>query len=312
MMISKKIIQLTLIIFSFTACRQDRISVLSLGAEKDLIPEGIAVSGDKIFISSIYKNKIVVSDGTTTRNFIESNQYGFRSGVGLLAKDDLLFALTNDTDTLKTYSALFVFQISTGKLLHSFELQDQQKHFFNDLAVTANHEVYITDTRQYKIWKLNYPQPDWLEWMSINEPNGIALSADDQKLFVATWDNGIQIIDMAKKKVLNGASPETRGVDGLKYVQGTLFAIKNASRDRSKHGLYEIRLSYHESGFTQIDTVILAHPHMNVPTTFDYQQGCFYVLANSQLLNLDQDTNTIIDVSKLTDTYVLKLKHKAP
>lgn len=308
---NKKITLLALFIF-LTSCRQEKVTTLSLGAEKDLIPEGIAVSGDKIFISSIYKNKIVVSDGNTTRNFIESNQYGFRSGVGLLAKDDLLFALTNDTDTLKTYSALFVFQISTGKLLHTFELQDQQKHFFNDLAVTASHEVYITDTRQSKIWKLNYPQPDWLEWMSINEPNGIALSADDQKLFVATWDNGIQIIDMAKKKVLNGASPETRGVDGLKYVQGTLFAIKNASRDRSKHGLYAIRLSDHESGLAQIDTVILAHPHMNVPTTFDYQQDCFYVLANSQLLNLDQHTNTIIDVSKLTDTYVLKVKHKAP
>ncbi len=310
-MISKKLFTLALIPLLLYGCRQESISVLSLGAEEDLIPEGIAVSGDKLLISSIYKNKIVVTDGTTTRDFIHSNQYGFRSGVGLLAKDDLLFALTNATDTLQNYSALFVFQISTGAFIHKFELADHQKHFLNDLAVSSTNEVYITDTRQSKIWKLNYPQPEWHAWMNSNEPNGITLSTDDQKLFVATWDNGIQIIDIAEKKVLNAPSPETRGVDGLKYVNGTLFAIQNASRDVSKHGLYTIHLSKDESELATIDTVLVGHPQMNIPTTFDYQHGHFYLLANSQLLNLDQSINSIIDLNKLTDTYVLKLKHKA-
>ncbi len=311
-MISKKIIPLTLIIIFFTACRQERVNVLSLGAEKDLLPEGIAVSGDKIFLSSIYKNKIIVWDGNATRNFITSNQHGFRSGVGLLAKDDLLFALTNEVDTLKTYSALFVFQISTGELLHTFELQDRQKHFFNDLAVSTTNEIFVTDTQQSKLWKLNYPQQGWHEWMNINEPNGIALSADDQKLFVATWESGVQIINIAQKTIMNTPSPETRGVDGLKYIEGKLYAIKNGSRDASKHGLYALHLLDNESKLGKIDTILTGHTRMNVPTTFTFQDGYFYVLANSQLLNLDQSANTIIDSAKLTDTYVLKVKHKAP
>jgi len=47
---------------------------------------------------------------------------------------------------------------------------------------------------------------------------------------------------------------------------------------------------------------------MNIPTTIDIVDGYAYILANSQLDNLDQDKNEIIDPENLTNTYVLKVK----
>jgi hypothetical protein len=45
---------------------------------------------------------------------------------------------------------------------------------------------------------------------------------------------------------------------------------------------------------------------MNVPTTIEIFDSTIYILANSQMGNLNQDNNTIIDRNLLTDTYIIK------
>ena len=113
----KKLLSIPCIIMIFS-CFGQAPQVITLTGEKDLIPEGIAVEQDKIFVSSIFKNKILQYDVTTheVSDFIRSNQYGFKTGVGLFAKDNLLFALCNDSST----SSLFVFAIKEKKLLINF------------------------------------------------------------------------------------------------------------------------------------------------------------------------------------------------
>ena len=56
--------------------------------------------------------------------------------------------------------------------------------------------------------------------------------------------------------------------------------------------------------------ILLNHKSFNVPTTIDIDKNYIYILANSQMDNLNQEKMSIIDKSKLTKTYIIKLRTK--
>ena len=97
-------------------------------------------------------------------------------------------------------------------------------------------------------------------------------------------------------------------VDGLKYHKGNLYGIRNGFQDKEKHGLYKIELNNNK---TDIDTVIpllIDHPTMNIPTTFCIHNGWAYILANSQLDELDPENDLIRNPDSLENTFILKYK----
>jgi WD40 repeat protein len=303
-------------VVSCICCQSNSIKKLNLLGSKDLIPEGISINMQTVFISSIHKNKIVqfnLNDNKIT-DFIEPNQYGFKSGVGLFSKDSLLFALTNDlihADSLT--SSLFVFDINQKKLIKVFQLKDSVKHFLNDLTINVLNQVFITDSKQHTIYKLDYPNGQIEEYLAKSDnkyPNGIALSKDNKKLFIASENNGLRIVDIATKSILNKPSLETRGLDGIKYHDGKIYAIRNADKSIEKHKLLAISLTENEEEIKRVETLIEKNSLFNVPTTLDIANGYIYMIANSQMDNLNQSTNKIIDSIILTNTYILKIKCK--
>jgi WD40 repeat protein len=296
-------------------CQSNPIEKISLMDSKDLIPEGITISGQTVFMSSIHQNKIVQFEINNNKisNFIERNQYGFKSGVGLFAKDSLLFALTNDLNADSLTSNLFVFNINQKKLVKTFEMKDSVKHFLNDLTINALNQVFITDSKQHKIYKLDYPNGRIEEYLATSEnkyPNGITVSKDNKKLFIASENNGLRIVDIATKKILNKPSLETVGLDGIKFHDGKIYAIRNTDKSIEKHKLMVISLTDNEEDIKKVDVLIEKHPSFNVPTTLDISEGYIYMIANSQMDNLNQLTNTIIDSTILTNTYILTIKCK--
>ena len=306
---------LLFIAIACSSCQNNSIEKVHLMESKDLIPEGITIVGQTAFISSIHKNKIVQFNlkDHKIQDFIESNQYGFKSGVGIFAKDSLLFALTNDLNADSLTSTLFVFDINQKKLVKTFELKDSVKHFLNDLTINALNQVFITDSKQHKIYKLDYPNGYIEEYLAQSEnkyPNGITLSKDNKKLFIASENNGLRIVDIATKKILNKPSLETVGLDGIKYNNGKIYAIRNADKSIEKHKLFVISLTDNEEDIKKVDVLIERHPLFNVPTTLDITDGYIYMIANSQMDNLNQLTNTIIDSTILTNTYILTIKCK--
>jgi WD40 repeat protein len=300
---------------AFIGCQNNSIEKISLVDSKDLIPEGITLSGQIVFMSSIHKNKIVQFDLNNNKisDFIESNQFGFKSGVGLFAKDNLLFALTNDLNADSLTSSLFVFDITQKKLVKTFELKDSTKHFLNDLTINASNQIFITDSKQHKIYKLDYPNGQIQEYLPTSDNkylNGIALSDDNRKLFIASENNGLRIFDIATKRILNKPSVETNGFDGIKFHKGKIYAIRNADKSIEKHKLIAVYLTDNEEEIKKVDILLEKHPSLNVPTTLDISNGYIYMIANSQMDNLDQLSNKIIDSKILTETHILKIKLK--
>jgi hypothetical protein len=71
-----------------------------------------------------------------------------------------------------------------------------------------------------------------------------------------------------------------------------------------------IALTDGEEDIKEVATLLEKHPALNVPTTLAISDGYIYIIANSQMDNLVQLTNKIIDSKILTDSYILKIKLK--
>ncbi len=87
--------------------------------------------------------------------------------------------------------------------------------------------------------------------------------------------------------------------------------IVNGSIDKENHGLYKVNLRSSETMIGEIEPVLIHHNKMNIPKTISIRNNTVYILANSQLENLNQTKNQIIDKNKLTNTYIIKMKIKS-
>jgi len=307
---------LILVWFLLLQCKGKEV-VYEIKADKDLIPEGIAINPENgvLYLSSYHKDKIVRYDPArgTAEDFIKSGEYGFKGGVGILMHDKLLFALSSEKTPAHSTSLLLVFDPAANRLLHSYTLQDTAAHFMNDLAIGPGNNIYITDTERHLVYRLRYPQGTIITALqdeSLKYPNGIAISDDGSKLYVDSWTHGIRIVDTGSWQILNGPhAPTTRsGIDGLKYYRGNLYAIRNGGRDKSGHGL--IRIALHAAGDSlgKVTPILLGHEKMDIPTTFAIHNGYAYILANSQLEKLDQEAMQIRATDSLTNTFIIRTK----
>lgn len=308
---------LVLIMGLLNACGNPKL--IEIHYEKDLIPEGIAInpSTQTIYLSSVHQHKIVAYNllTDTAKDFISSGESGYGVGVGMIAKDGKLFTLSSQKINGNNHSVLLVFDIENAELLHKYELKDTASHFMNDLAISSNNQIYITDTEIHRIYRLDYPNGElvvFLENEQIQYPNGIAINNDDSKLFIDSWTAGVRIVDVETKAILNKKDKRltTIGIDGLKYFEGYLYGIRNSGDDKKQHGLIQVQLNKTETAILEINPILVGHEKMDIPTTFCINNGQALIIANSQMDNLNQEANEIINLANLTNTFILKYKLK--
>jgi sugar lactone lactonase YvrE len=207
--------------------------------EKDLLPENLAYdpqSGD-FFVGSTRKGKILrVSPGCHEQDFVTARAYGLWQVIGMKAdpRRRLLWVLSSDGDNLVGYktgngspAGLFKFDLDDGKLLARYVLDEPGVvHFLNDLVLTPQGDVYVTHMfDRAQVWRLDARTgtfaPFYAGDTAFHDPNGIALSADGKRLYVAD-EAGISAIDTgtrARTPLTDPAGFGLGGVDGL-YVYG--------------------------------------------------------------------------------------------
>ena len=271
--------------------------ITTLNFSKKLIPEGIAVNGknQKLFYSSLNFKKITQSDlqGKNTSDFITFQQYNYKAGLGMEMFDEELFAIgSNDISPNEPNSILLVLDPQNGSLINSYEWKDTTDHFFNDIAISSQGKVYITNSHGNSIFTLDYPNGKIEKLITSDDfvyGNGIAISDDDKFLFVATWEKGIRIIDLATKKIINGHSELSRGMDGLKFYNKELYAMYNGNPDFLKHELVKFRFNDLGNKIIGKETVVRATSEFHIPTTFDIHDDIVYFIANSQLDFFEDD-----------------------
>ncbi len=305
-----------ILVFFIASYGQER-PLTQLSFEKDLIPEGIAVDTktQKVFLNSLRKNKIVRCnlDGTQPEEFLESNGHGYLSGFGMTIKGDTLYALSNSLPKKDNSSILLLLHRETGALFESYKLNGSTTIYLNDLAVGANGAVYITDSENDAIYTLNHSTNQlelFFRHPGIQYPNGIALSDEGTLLYLPTYSNGIRILNLATKELVNTPNAYKR-IDGMKYYNNHLIAIVNGNRDGRKNGVYRYHLSDNGRQINNEEKIAELIDPSDIPTTLDIARDTLYFVADIQLDNFNQDSNEIVDWSLLKPYQLIQLElHK--
>jgi sugar lactone lactonase YvrE len=269
--------------------------------EPDLIPEGIAydpVDGT-FFVGSTWRRKIVAVDSQgRSRDFTSEAQDGLWGVVGLRVDPArrLLWAATshagagmpmmNEPAGELGHAGLFAWRIPDGRLVSRFLLAASDGgHFLNDVVVTPDGAAYVTDSQGRSVFVAR-PEADSLEVFarldSVAFPNGIDLSADGARLYVAV-EGGLRRIELATGEV----APVTlaggivvAGIDGLYAHRGGLIAVQPWEEGRAVE-----RYVLDPSGSRVVAScpVLAAHETLLQPTTGAVVGDDLFLVANSQL-----------------------------
>ncbi|HET7871379.1 MAG TPA: SMP-30/gluconolactonase/LRE family protein [Terriglobales bacterium] len=252
--------------------------------QKDLIPEGLAVdpSDGNFYLSSIFHRKIVkISRKGEVRDFVSEGQDGLLGVLGMKVDpaDRSVWAASERSGA----SALFHFD-RNGHTVEKHVPQEPGKHLFNDLVITPSHDVFVTDSEDSSVYKLPHGS-DKLVRIDLggdNYPNGIALSSDGARLYVA-HAFGIAVMDLKTGKLTELAAP--RGIsiaqaDGLYYWQGSLIAIQNGL---GPNRIVQLRLDNAGKVVVAGRLLEFRSTTLELPTTGAIYQGKFYYIVNSQI-----------------------------
>ena len=278
-------------------------------AESDLIPEGLAwdARSKKLYLGSINKHKIIeLASNGAVRDFIAAGQDGIGSVIGIKVdpRTDTLWAnsLSNTEG-----SGVFHYGLATGRLIEKYVRPADL--LFNDLEVTSRGDVFVTATRAQALYWISAKTGKLEEWrpgLELRDANGIALSSDQKRLFIATFPDGVTVIDLESGSVRGLAHPASvtlAAIDGLYFHRNSLIAVQNGC---IAHRVVRFFLNPALDRVEKAEVLERGNPLFDIPTTGAVAGDTFYFVANSQLHNYG--AKGIVDRAKLRPISILKLK----
>jgi sugar lactone lactonase YvrE len=276
-------------------------------ADMDFLPEGIAYDpvDDVFFVGSLHRGTILRIDRT-----------GEVSELANVATDRraLVIGLRVDASRRRLWAATLVIDSTAPRFrrgvggraaLHGYDLDSRRRvanhavsesgpHLLNDIAITPRGDVYVTDSEGDALYRLRADGPLLERFHAgttdFTYPNGIAVSADGTRLYVAHVE-GISSWNLAGadglvERVTTAPGVAAGGIDGLYACSGSLLAVQ------SLLGFQRVVLLALDSTGLHIarqQALERQHPAHDVATTGAIAQGAFYYIANSQLGRLDSD-----------------------
>jgi len=284
---------LLIILFSSYHTIRQEPKIIITKADKELIPEGIAVhpKTGTIYLSSLHQNKIIAIDKNGfVKDLITEGQDGFMMGLGLKISLDgkTLWACSAYNDSITHKTGLFQIDLKNGTVVQKFVFSDTVDIFFNDLVIDRNENIYITDNQRSSVYKMNKKTNEvelWLKNDKLHWPNGITLSEDEKTLFVAAGDKGINAINISTKNIKTIAGPQTDfyAIDGLGFYKNTLIGVIGWPQDKPQtHRVLQYHLGA-DYKLLKIDTLNINKQEVNCPTTLSITNDQLYVLSKTNL-----------------------------
>jgi hypothetical protein len=189
------------------------------------------------------------------------------------------------------HTRLFAYDLRTRARLRSYAPPDSLvPHLLNDLVVAPSGDVYVTDTDHDAVYRVR-SGADSLELFvrpgpeRCQGPNGIALSGDGRRLYVACLA-GIVVVDLASRRVADLHGPPdvtTSNIDGLAWYHGpndnSLVAVQTIPAMERV-----VRFDLDGSGrrVTRAEVLERAHPAWHGPTTGVVVGDAFYYIPASE------------------------------
>jgi len=181
-----------------------------------------------------------------------------------------------------------VYHVDRAERIAAYELNERPLlHGFNDIALARDGTVYVTDSTQAAIYRLGAGASQlerWLQDSRMTLPNGIVLSPDDKRLYVAHVE-GVSMIDTAsrtRKLLALPANAAVHNIDGLAWHKGSLLGVQASPYFRR---IVRIHLADNGTAVNQVSVVNARTPDYH-QTTAAVAGDKLYVVGGSPLPNI--------------------------
>ena len=291
--------------------------------ERDLLTEGVAYDPrDAVFyVGSVHRRKIVrmTADG----QFSDFLVFGGRDGWAPLGmKVDparrVLWVAVAALPQSEGYapadsnrSGLLRIDLKTGTVAGHYEIpRDGRPHSLGDLVLTRDGDVYTSDSRAPVIYRVVAGHDSlerFVESPLLLSSQGLALSPDERRLYVADYSRGIVLVDLAARSAALLPAADTvlaLGIDGLYYFDGGLIGIQNGI---TPHRVVRLELNREGTRLLRSLAVERAHPSYVEPTLGVLVDRELYYVANSQWERFGED-GRVVNPDSLKQPVVLRLR----
>lgn len=130
-------------------------------------------------------------------------------------------------------TGLHAYDLKTGERVRECGLDERPTlHGFNDMALAKNGDVYVSDSPNSSIYRLSATGCELervLQDFAMSFPNGIVLTPDDSRLYVAHVE-GISAVDVRTSKRIKLTVPSdaaVNSIDGLVWDHEDLLGIQS-------------------------------------------------------------------------------------
>ncbi|MCB0488357.1 MAG: hypothetical protein KDC99_07765 [Cyclobacteriaceae bacterium] len=252
------------------------------------------------YLGSIHKRKILVRNASgQVKDFVKSGEYGIMSVFGLRidSRKRILWACASPMPEMENYdstlqSAVYRFDLSSGKLLGKYSLANPTNSVFGDLTLDSKGNAYVSDGITNTIYIVNEKKGMLEAYYTSDEfwnLQGITFSSDDKFLFISDYIKGPYRLTCHSKDLikLESNSPQSlKGIDGLLFYNNSLIAIQN--------GVIPFRSTMHFlntelNKITRASIIDRDHPAFHEPTIGCLDGTDFYYVATSQWGAYDDD-----------------------
>lgn len=161
----------------------------------------------------------------------------------------------------------------------------------SDLAGGPDGTVYASDPEGGGIYRAPAGAAELRALLApgtLRSPQGLALSADGQRLYASDYRYGLAVIDLASRAVSRLAADHAvalDGIDGLWQHGGELIAVQNGT---SPMRIIALRLSGDGSRIVGHRTLEQAHPDWTEPLGGSIAAGALYYVGNGQWERFEQ------------------------
>jgi sugar lactone lactonase YvrE len=246
------------------------------------------------YIGSIHKRKVItINQKGEVADFTLPDFKEMTSVFGLKidSKRNILWVCSSPMEEMENYdstkkSTVFMFDLKTRKLLNQYRMPAKEKDgTFGDLLLNKNGEVFVSDSKQNIIWKVNEKTNELesfftsLDFWNIQ---GLTFSPDEKILFISDYIKGLFRLTLATRELVpmnNSTEVSLKGIDGLYYYKNSLVAMQNGVVPARAT---EYALNKDMTSITQANYIDRAHPAFNEPTLGVLVGSSLYYIANSQ------------------------------
>lgn len=277
---------------------------------REMIPESVAYdakSGD-FFVGGVRDRRIVRRAAKSEpakeqlSDFVPSGRDGLWSVLGMAADAQRRHlwvastaypAMQGFDEKLAGSSALFCFDLDSGRLLGRYEGTRPGPKGFNDVKVAPDGAVFVTDheERPGTLYRLD-PKTKKLEPFgdenALGSPEGLAFSSDGRHLFVADYSYGIVRYELATGKHLYLRHPPGAnliGIDHIDFHRGSLIAVQNGNKP---HSVLRLQLSPEADRIDGLEVLERALDSYSDPTLGVLVGDELYYVATSNWGRLDE------------------------